>query len=390
MEPAVDDRLGGGLRPVPVSGDDIGSPDPQLPELAGRQRLPGRGVDDVDIADRHRSADAVGLLDVVLPAVRGGERGGLGEAVPVARSRLREELGGPADERGSGRRSPGADPGQAAEVAVGEVRVLVELGEHRRHAGEARHPFALHELESDPGVPLVHEHEGGSLAHRAEQHRMAAGGMEERHRDEDRPRGRRVRQELAQTAPLPQLLPGRGVPHAHDVAADVSVRAEGPLGGAGGAGGVEDRRAVVRTDLAVRQLRGAGDLGHVPRAGGQLSGGTGHEHGEVEGGQHIGEALEALVVREQHARSGIAQPELELTGGPPGVERYDDGACAGCGEEGDRPFRVVAHRDGDSVPRADPVLLDERVREPGHTAEVLGVAQAVGAEHEHVPVPVLA
>ena len=61
------------------------------------------------------------------------------------------------------------------------------------------------------------------------------------------------------------------------------------------------------------------------------------------------DALPALLVADQQFRAGIRQAIAEFRTGPPCVERHDDRADRGGGEEGDRPFGQVAHRQCDPV-----------------------------------------
>ena len=72
-----------------------------------------------------------------------------------------------------------------------------------------------------------------------------------------------------------------------------------------------------------------------------------------------------LVIADQHLRARVLQPVFQLRARPPGVERDADRADRGRGEEGDRPFGQVAHRQRDAVPLPHPQpgqLVGERHR----------------------------
>ena len=74
--------------------------------------------------------------------------------------------------------------------------------------------------------------------------------------------------------------------------------------------------------------------------------------------------LPARGVGDQQPGARIGEAIFELGPGPPGVERDRDRAERGDGEEGDRPFGQVDHRDRDPVALADaePPKLGGRAR----------------------------
>ena len=77
--------------------------------------------------------------------------------------------------------------------------------------------------------------------------------------------------------------------------------------------------------------------------------------------------LEPLGVEHGEPRAGIGEDEFELGASAPGVERHGDGAGEDRSEEGDRPFRQVAHPDRDAVALGDAErlqLMGENHRRP--------------------------
>jgi hypothetical protein len=66
-------------------------------------------------------------------------------------------------------------------------------------------------------------------------------------------------------------------------------------------------------------------------------------------GEAIAQLVEALLVGDQELRARVGQAVLELGAFPPRVERHHDRAGRGGAPERDRPLRVVAHGDRDSI-----------------------------------------
>ena len=79
MEPAVDERLRGGLGLVPVARDHVGAADEQLADPGFRVL-----VEQVEVAYRRREADRVGVLGRPLVRQVSRDRGGLGQPETVA------------------------------------------------------------------------------------------------------------------------------------------------------------------------------------------------------------------------------------------------------------------------------------------------------------------
>ena len=90
-----------------------------------------------------------------------------------------------------------------------------------------------------------------------------------------------------------------------------------------------------------------------------------------------GDALEALLVGDEHLGAGVLEAVLDLVGGPPPVEADEDGALLDGGPEREAPLGVVLAEHRDPVALLQAELVAQRV---GHA--VGGVderAEAVGA-----------
>ena len=61
------------------------------------------------------------------------------------------------------------------------------------------------------------------------------------------------------------------------------------------------------------------------------------------------QTLEPLAIQERDLGAGIGQAVFQLRSGSPGVQRRRDGADEHRAEERDRPFRQIAHRNGDAI-----------------------------------------
>ena len=154
--------------------------------------------------------------------------------------------------------------------------------------------------------------------------------------------------------------PGGG--RREDVAVDVAMGADGALGLSRGAGGVEDRRVVVRRQGRGRQrlfpparpsrwgppiTRLQVDHGRVADLLGRAADIDSPQLGTVV--QVLGQALIAFDIDHEDRGSGIEQAIFQLRAGPPCVQRRDDRAQGQAGIEGHGPFGQVAHDDGDPV-----------------------------------------
>ena len=357
VQPAAGERLGGRRGLVPVTLHDVGALDPQLADRP-RREVVAQLVDHLEADHRYGGPHAVGMGHVVLSAVERRHRRRLGEAVAVGRDAAGEQLLDPAHELGRRGRAAIADVLHAGDVALREVGRLEHLPDHRRDPAEDRDPLSFDQLERALRVPLVHDHElppGRGVGH---QHRMAARGVEERHREQVRVLRARAQSLAARLPARPHGRPGLPERQRPQVAADVAMGAERALGLAGRARRVEDRRVVLGLERHDGHLGldrspiGAEDLLEAIDPGSALPGlGPGDDH--PGSGP---EAFEPLAVDEHHSRPAVAEPVLELGCRPPRVEGHDD-RTRDCGRpEGQGPFGVVAHRDGDPV-----ALLDAEV-----------------------------
>ena len=164
------------------------------------------------------------------------------------------------------------------------------------------------------------------------------------------------------------------------------MRAKRTLGRARGAAGVKERRLVVGLNFNCRQVL-VRQVGIVARRPDQRLQRLGllerrlrpryPDGGEV--GQRIAQRrdpLIALTIADQQPRARIVEAITQLLRLPPGIERHGDRAYAGDGEEGDRPFGQVAHRDGDAIALPHALLL-QPMRQRGDGAEPAFIADPV-------------
>src|ERR1035437_5734072 len=157
VEPAVLDRLGGGLRLVPVAVHDVVALDHDLAALALRDLLVVL-VEDLDVDSPDRLADGADLL-AGLQLVEGGGGAGLGEAVALQDLGPGGLLPGLDDLARDGGATGHSQP-QAAEI-VRAAPGVVEHGEvPRRDAQEQRHLVALDDLQAFVGVETRHQGQG--------------------------------------------------------------------------------------------------------------------------------------------------------------------------------------------------------------------------------------
>ncbi len=156
------------------------------------------------------------------------------------------------------------------------------------------------------------------------------------------------------------------------------------LGFAGGARGVEDRGVVTGIDLDIGH-RGAGGA-HILESvdtGRRLTTMADRNHPEpgqaIEDGRH---ALGPLLIGDEHGGARVAQPVLELVGGPPGVQRHRHRADGGDGGEARHPLGVVAHADGHAVTALHAVVLDQQMTGGVDLRDHVGEGQALVLVHE--------
>ena len=239
---------------------------------------------------------------------------------------------------------------------------------------------------------------------------MAAGGVEERHRQEIGVLGPAAR--VAHASAATEAAHRGHEEEVHQIGHAVPVGPDRTLGLPGGPRGVEDGGVVVRFDGHVGQGGvtgpGHGELGQGdhrqryrsrPLHGGSDGGppapvlvvllAAHHDGAESRGLVEVGEhPPPALLVGEEEGCSRVTEPVGQLGPGPPGVEGHDDGAHRDRRPEGDHPLGQVAHGDGHPVALGDPEPVDEGVGQGGHRREVLGERDPLVLVDQEVLVPV--
>jgi hypothetical protein len=338
VEPAVADRLGGGLGPLPVALHHVRPLDHDLAHIA-RRDLEIRVVHDAHPHPADRRADRAGLA-LPVGVVERGDRRGLRQPVPLEHRDAERLLETAQHLDGQGRAAGDADP-QRGGVIVGPVGGMQQRHVHGWHALEDGHPV----LGDDPQRLLGRE---------PRQQGQARPG---RHRDVERDR---LPEHMEQRQPAEDhVVRARaddvGARHL-GVADQVAVSELGTLRPPGRAGGVQDHRGVLigtGRDLVIRGDRGqqVGEAAPVHHDGLRpgLLGAAARLAGEH-------------VPGEDKTRPGIAQvighlPHLEQR-----VHRDDhpagpEHAVVHHGNLGD-----VRHHDPDPVPGLDAPL----VQQPGH------------------------
>ena len=384
FQPAVHERLRGGLGLVPIAPHHVRSLGPQLADLAGRQRL-ARGADDAHVANRNRGAAAFRAIEIILGLMRGEGGGCFRHAPAEAGARVRKRLLDAAHELGSGRRPAVGHRLQRGEVILAAGGMLDQLPGDGRHAAGVSAALALDQPHRGFGIPAMHQHDLRALEQRRDHDRLAAGGVKERHHEQIRARlpaglGRRL---AAAHARLRQRIAA-----GHDGGGRIAVRAERALGMAGGAGRVEDRGIVVgiEQDLRRRAVRQKLPIAHAAdnilelrhfRMRDLLLVATDVDALEIRAvRQMLDDALEALGIRERDFGPGILQRIFELRAGPPCIERRGDRAGKQRAEEGRGPFGQIAHGDRDAVAFAH-ARLDQRIGEGERRARERPIAQAL-------------
>ncbi len=73
--------------------------------------------------------------------------------------------------------------------------------------------------------------------------------------------------------------------------------------------------------------------------------------------QMLQQPLEPVSINDGDLGAGIVEAVLQLRPGPPGIEQGRDTACEQAAKESGRPFRQIAHSDGDAVAFLDTGLL---------------------------------
>src|SRR3984957_7771335 len=267
VEPAAGERSGGVLVPVPVAADHVGPLDPQLPGPVGIGGLVGRRLgppvvvgDHGDIAHRNRGTDTVGLAYVVVAGVHGAHGRCLGQPVAVGGRPHREVLLDPPDQVRWGRGPSIGDAAYGRGVALGEVGRVDDLHDHGGDAAEEGDLLPLDELEGPLGIEVVHHHQlpaGGGVG---DQHGVAAGGVEQGHRQQVGVLAAAAH--VSGATAVAKLALGGDEEQVHEVGARVAVGAHRPLGPTGDARRVEDGGVVVGLQVDVGEAAVALGLAH--------------------------------------------------------------------------------------------------------------------------------
>ncbi len=384
-QPAVDDRVGGGVGPVPVRANQHRTLEPDLTGLAGRQHV-AEGIGDPDVHHRDDATRRGRLREEVVAEVSRAVCVGLGHAVPEARPALGEVVLDALHELGWHRGAAAADGQQTRGVALLERRCLQQVPTHGRDADERRHAFAFDQLEGAVRIPPVGHHEFRSADERAEHHRHQPGDVEQRDRQHHRALGL-VGIGLRR---LPHCVDGRAGGERHQRTEHRPVGGDSSLRITGRAGGVQDRGVVVRVDVDVGQCCAVGQqilqrnhAERVVRSGfGVFADGhhRGGDRARIGGSQPV----EPVGVGDDDLRAGVVEGEHDLSGLPPRVHRNRHRSDGGDrGERGD-PFRVVAHRDRDAIAVGDAELVDEGVTDPTDQLQHLWHRPAFVLEHDEV------
>src|SRR3954447_18160397 len=335
VEPAVLDRVLGGVGLVPVALHDVVALDDDLADLA-LVDLVAVVVDDLHLDALDRRADRA-LLALALAVVERGDRRGLAQAVPLE-DRAIELVLEVAHELAGQRRAARDTDAQRRGVGVVGMLVVEDRAVHRRHAHEDRHAVAPDDLQRLGGIEARDQGQRGAGGHRRVERARLAERVEQRQRPEDHVVGRRV------------------VERARDlgVAAQVVVRELGALGLAGRARRVEDDGGVV--------VGAVGDVGQRVVLADEL----------LELPRLDEDALRARVVRallgrlgevvprEQDLRLGVGEGELHLTPLQQHVHRDDDAARAQHAVVGDREVRDVGQHHADAVAGLEALVAQER------------------------------
>ncbi len=305
---------------------------------------------------------------------------GLRHAPAMAGNGRRQARGKPRQQLRRCCRAAITDARQRREVIIAYPGMLCDLPGDGRDADHPVQLLVLDQAHRRLGLEAVHEDEAMARVERRAEDREAPGHMEERHHDQ-RARLCRRHGRVGRQGPIAQGCPGGGKGGPGDVRQGRSVRRENALGFPRGARRVENRRGIVGLH-GTRRLRwlgqplpvaGRSDQVFEPACRSRLHGTAGEdllERGTIP--HQIGEALPSLCVGQQHLGARILNAEGELVSQPPRIERDGDRAERRRGEEADRPFGKIAHRDHHAIPRADAALrqnLHQRQRRAAEAPE---------------------
>ena len=145
---------------------------------------------------------------------------------------------------------------------IPESRRGHDLPNHTRHADKVRDALTLDQFERALRVPPMHEDQLGAAQDARCHDRVTPRDVEKRHRYQ-RDRRRLLAPQHHRRHAAAELLRGTAIGHRHDIRADVAMGSDGALGHTRGAGGIEDRRVVLRVDRRIRHRRIVGNGGQT-------------------------------------------------------------------------------------------------------------------------------
>ncbi len=159
MQPAVHDRLRGGVRPVPVLAHDVLAPHQHFAGLTGRAVV-AMGVDHPHVRVEEGFAGGVGLAQGVLGIHQARRPAGLGQAIDLqdADPHLHVLLG----QRHGHRRGAGHDPAQrGVVVALPRIADLKHEVQHGGNHQTRRDLLAIDELPGEYRIERPHDDRSG-------------------------------------------------------------------------------------------------------------------------------------------------------------------------------------------------------------------------------------
>ena len=107
---------------------------------------------------------------------------------------------------------------------------------------------------------------------------------------------------------------------------------------------------------------------------------AGHAHGDAthaERSQLRTDALDSLLVGEEHLGAGVDESILDLGAGPPGIERHRNRTHRDDRTEGHDPFGVVTHVDRHAISGLHAIAIDEQRGHGINAGDDLGVGPAL-------------
>ncbi|GHF08262.1 hypothetical protein GCM10018772_36680 [Streptomyces fumanus] len=314
VEPAVAQRLGGGVGLLVVAGHDVRAAHPHLALGAVGHVEAGTVVDDPQREARH--GQAAGAFDAGAGRpVDGDGAGGLGGAVGVDEGRVEGLLGRAAQRGAEDGAAHQPDPHRGRGETRGP-RGADEIAVERGNTGDDRGPVLAPQVEYVVGGVAVGD---------------AGGGPDGRHGQHADDVGQAVEQRQRPQHPVLGGEAERGDVGGGDRPQAVALGGEDALGAAGGAGGEEHPGDVVEPLVVAGRGAGIGGgelfVGEAPGREGSVT--VHHDHGQRagSGGQpahrgHMGG------VGDDDAAAADGEQVLQLRGGQVRVDRDADAAGA--------------------------------------------------------------